>query len=74
MSVIKIGVAEDQAIFRRGLMMLLNSFQGMEVVIDAENGSELLDKMVINCPDIVILDYSMPLMGGIETAQAIRKD
>lgn len=73
MSIIKIGLAEDQAIFRKALIMLLNSFQGMEVVLDAENGSELLDKMAVNCPDIVILDYSMPLMGGIETAQAIRK-
>lgn len=73
MQAIKIGVAEDQQIFRRGLILLLNSFENIEVVNDAENGSVLLDQMAENCPDIVILDYNMPVMDGIETTKAIRK-
>jgi two-component system, NarL family, response regulator NreC len=74
MNTIKIGVAEDQQIFRKGLIMLLNGFQGIEVIHEGENGQILLDKMEEAVPDVVILDYSMPVMGGIATAQHIRKN
>lgn len=73
MNTIKIGVAEDQQIFRKGLILLLNSFDNVEVTNEGGNGSELLDQMEENCPDIVILDYNMPMMDGIETSKVIRK-
>lgn len=73
MSEIKVGVAEDQQIFRKGLVMLLNSFENISVIHEADDGSVLLDQMAKNCPDVVILDYSMPIMGGIETSKEIRK-
>lgn len=73
MSEIKVGVAEDQQIFRKGLVMLLNSFENIVVIHEANDGSVLLDQMAENCPDVVILDYSMPIMGGIETSKEIRK-
>lgn len=73
MSEIKVGVAEDQQIFRKGLVMLLNSFENISVIHEADDGSVLLDQMAENCPDVVILDYSMPIMGGIETSKEIRK-
>lgn len=73
MSVIKVGVAEDQQIFRKGLVMLLNSFENITVLHEANDGSVLLDLMANDCPDVVILDYSMPIMGGIETSKEIRK-
>lgn len=73
MSIIKIGIAEDQKIFRKGLVMLLNSFDGIIVVNEAENGHEIINQMANECPDVVILDYNMPLMGGIATTKEIRK-
>lgn len=73
MSEIKVGVAEDQQIFRKGLVLLLNSFENIAVIHEANDGSVLLDQMAENCPDVVILDYSMPIMGGIETSKEIRK-
>jgi DNA-binding NarL/FixJ family response regulator len=73
MSEIKVGVAEDQQIFRKGLVLLLNSFENISVIHEADDGSVLLDQMAEECPDVVILDYSMPIMGGIETSKEIRK-
>lgn len=73
MSIIKIGIAEDQKIFRKGLVMLLNSFDSIIVVNEAENGYEIINQMANECPDVVILDYNMPLMGGIATTKEIRK-
>jgi len=69
---ITIGIAEDQQIFRKGLLMLLNSFKGMKVICEGENGKALIDKFEQEAPQVVILDYSMPVMGGIETTKYIR--
>ena len=69
----RIGVAEDQKMFRKGLVMLLNSFEGMEVIYEGENGQELLDQIQNDPPHVAILDYSMPVMGGIETTLQLRE-
>lgn len=69
---ITIGIAEDQQIFRKGLLLLLNSFKGMKVICEGENGKALIDQFVQEVPQVVVLDYSMPVMGGIETAKHIR--
>ncbi|TNF48424.1 MAG: response regulator transcription factor [Bacteroidetes bacterium] len=69
---IKVGIAEDQEIFRKGLRMLLDSFENISVIHEAENGQILLDMIESDTPDVVILDYSMPVLGGIPTAKRIR--
>ena len=69
---ITIGIAEDQQIFRKGLLMLLNSFKGMKVICEGENGKVLIDQFEQEVPKVVILDYSMPVMGGVETTKYIR--
>jgi DNA-binding NarL/FixJ family response regulator len=71
---ITIGIAEDQQIFRKGLFMLLNSFKGMKVICEGENGKALIDQFEKEVPNVVILDYSMPVMGGIEAAKHIRSN
>ncbi len=70
---VNIGIAEDQTIFRKGLLYLLNSFEDMSVQIEASNGQELLEKMMRTCPDIVILDYKMHYLNGLETCRIIRR-
>jgi len=70
---VTVGVAEDQQIFRKGLVLLLNELENVQVIIEAENGSVLLDRMKETCPDIVILDYDMPIVSGIEASRFIRK-
>ncbi len=70
---IKVAIAEDQEIFRSGLGYLLSSFQGVDVVIRAENGKTLCDHPDIEEIQIAVLDYKMPIMGGIETSNALRE-
>lgn len=69
---ITIGIAEDQQIFRKGLLLLLNSFKWMKVICEGENGKALIDQFGQEVPQVVVLDYSMPVMGGIETTKHIR--
>lgn len=73
MSTIKVAIAEDQDLFRHGLVNLLNSFPRVEVMLAVENGQVLLESLENNRPDVVILDYRMPVMGGLITAINIRK-
>lgn len=69
---ITIGVAEDQRIYRDGLINLLNGTENCKVTIEAESGVELLLKMKGNVPDVVLLDYRMPELNGIDVAKKIR--
>ncbi len=70
---ISIGVAEDQRIYRDGLIAMLNGTNNCKVTIEAESGVELLLKMKGNVPDVVLLDYRMPEMNGIDVAKKIRE-
>jgi len=70
---ITIGVAEDQKIYRDGLISMLNDTDNCKVTIEAESGVELLLKMKGNVPDVVLLDYRMPEMNGIDVAKKIRE-
>jgi DNA-binding NarL/FixJ family response regulator len=70
---IRVGIAEDQLIFRQGLETLINGFDGVEVVCSVENGQLLIDQLATAKLDLVFLDYRMPVMGGLETVQKIRK-
>ncbi|MFT6244158.1 MAG: DNA-binding NarL/FixJ family response regulator [Salibacteraceae bacterium] len=70
---ITIGVAEDQKIYRNGLITMLNDSDDYKVTIEAESGMEMLVKMKGNVPDVVLLDYRMPELNGIEVAKKIRQ-
>lgn len=69
---ITIGIAEDQRIYRDGLVKLFNENEDYKVIIEAHDGLELLFKMKGNVPDVVLLDYRMPELNGIEVAKKIR--
>jgi len=73
MKKIRIAVAEDQEMFRSGLVSLLRRIKGVEVVIEAVNGKDLITKMRGASVDLVFLDYRMPELNGIETAKIIRE-
>jgi DNA-binding NarL/FixJ family response regulator len=63
---LKIFIADDHAIVRSGLTLLLNSQPDYQVLETATNGEELLGECQHNLPDIIITDLSMPKIGGIE--------
>lgn len=74
-SPIRVALADDHIILRKGLEELINDFGGMQVVMHANNGKELLQQLTAatELPNICILDINMPVMNGYDTAAAIRK-
>ena len=81
MNKIKIGIAEDQALFRRGIVSLLDSYENFSVIVEAENGKDLIEEYSLiensqdgKLPDITILDLRMPVMDGIKTTEYLKKN
>jgi len=66
---IKIAMADDHALLRSALASLINSFENCKVIFEAANGKDLIDRLKTGqLPDVVLLDLSMPVMDGFETA------
>ena len=72
-AVTRILIADDHAIVRSGVRALLEAQPAWEVVAEAADGVEAIAKAIETAPDVAILDYSLPLMNGIEVAKQIRK-
>jgi two-component system response regulator NreC len=70
---IRILVADDHAVLRAGLRALLNAEPDMEVVGEAANGREAVERAEELRPDVIVMDLSMPVMGGIEATKQIRE-
>ena len=67
-------IADDQPLFRRGLHVVLGTEDGIEVVGEAENGQEAVEKAQELVPDVVLMDVRMPRVNGIEATRQIRID
>lgn len=68
---IRVLLADDHAILRKGVRMLINSQPDMEVVAEAKTGREAIDEARKLKPDIVVIDVSMPELNGIEGTRQI---
>ena len=73
MKTLRILVADDHDLMRRGVIALLQSRAGWEVCGEAHTGREAVAKAEELKPDVVILDISMPELNGVEAARRIRK-
>jgi two-component system, NarL family, response regulator DegU len=69
---IKIAIADDHALFRRGMVSLLSSIPDFEIAFEAANGQELIDKLETQNVDMVMMDLKMPIMDGLQATEAIR--
>jgi len=68
-----IAIVDDHAMFRKGLSALVNLFPRYEVLFEAANGREMIERLKYQRhPDIILLDISMPGMDGYETAEWLR--
>jgi DNA-binding NarL/FixJ family response regulator len=74
MKTVRILVADDHEIVRRGVKALLEARSGWEVCDEAVDGREAVEKTVRSRPDVVILDIGMPGLNGLEAARRIRKE
>jgi DNA-binding NarL/FixJ family response regulator len=68
---IRIVIAEDQAIVRRGAALLLSMEPDMEVVGQARNGAEAVELAQLLHPDVVLMDLHMPVKGGVAATREI---
>jgi DNA-binding NarL/FixJ family response regulator len=69
---IKIGIADDHKLLRQGLISLLSEYDHLHVLLEANNGVELLKALTKHEPDIILLDIEMPEMDGKEALMLIR--
>ncbi len=70
---IKILLADDHTIVRKGIRSLLDDEADIEVVGEAEDGQETLEKVERLSPDIVLMDSTMPILNGLEATRQIKK-
>jgi DNA-binding NarL/FixJ family response regulator len=73
MNKIRVLLADDHAILREGLRALLALADDIEVVGEAANGQEAIDRVETLRPDVVLMDVSMPGLGGLEATLQIRR-
>ena len=73
MGFIKVAIADDHKIFRKGVILSLRAYSNIKFVQEAENGQELLDGLAVSQPDVILMDLRMPLKDGIETTKVHRQ-
>ena len=74
MNQIRILLADDHNVMRRGLRLLLESQPDFKVVAEAADGRQAIAQAEAQKPDVVVLDVAMPNLSGIEAAQRIQAD
>lgn len=73
MSTVRIVIADDHEVVRKGLRSLLEEQHDVEIVGEASNGREAVDKVAVLKPDVVVLDIGMPELNGLEATRQIVK-
>jgi len=71
MKTIRILLADDHTVVRKGLRLLLESQSGFLVIADAADGREAVAMAEQHIPDVVVMDIAMPVLNGIEAARQI---
>ena len=71
-SIVRVVVADDQAAVREGLVSLLETMVGVEVVASASSGTEAIALVAETAPDVVLMDLRMPDTDGVQATRVIR--
>jgi DNA-binding NarL/FixJ family response regulator len=73
MGVIKVAIADDHKIFRKGVILSLRPYTNIRFVQEADNGQELIEGLALSEPDVILMDLRMPVKDGIETTKFVTK-
>ena len=71
---IRVALVDDQALFRAGIRMMIDSQPDLEVVAEAGDGQEALTVIAATRPDVVLMDIRMPVMDGLAATAAVLSD
>ena len=74
MSEIKVAIADDHKIFRKGVILSMRPYTNIKFIMEAENGEDLLAKIPESMPDVVLCDLKMPIKDGIDATKLITKN
>ena len=74
MQTIKVAIADDHKIFRKGVVLSLRPYTNIKFVQEAENGEDLLQGLPLSEPDVVLMDLRMPVKDGMETTKVLSKE
>jgi DNA-binding NarL/FixJ family response regulator len=74
MDPIRVAIADDHQIFRKGVILSMRSYTEFQFVLEADNGEELLANLPQASPDVILCDLKMPIKDGIDTTRQITRD
>jgi DNA-binding NarL/FixJ family response regulator len=72
--IIKVAIADDHKIFRKGVILSLRSYVNLKFIMEAENGEDLIAKIPEAQPDVILCDLKMPIKDGIDATKIITKN
>jgi DNA-binding NarL/FixJ family response regulator len=74
MNEIKVAIADDHKIFRKGVILSMRQYTNIKFVMEADNGEDLLAKIPESMPDVILCDLKMPIKDGIDATKLITKN
>lgn len=74
MNEIKVAIADDHKIFRKGVILSMRSYTNIKFIMEADNGEDLLEKIAVEQPDVILCDLKMPIKDGIDSTKMITKN
>ncbi len=71
---IKVAIADDHKIFRKGVILSLRPYANIRFVMEADNGEDLIQKIPESQPDVILCDLKMPIKDGIDATKVVTKN
>ena len=72
--VVRVALAEDNRVFREALELLLGMQPEVEVVASVENGNDVVEVCREHDPDVIVMDYRLPGLDGVQATAAVRRE